>query len=101
MICCQNLFVSSVCAVYDDFPNVIGQYTGENVVDDDGSVGFKYTHNTNSDVTLELYSVSGSDRVSLIFLNLKIYIEHFANLFIDYSGKFMKILISGYSKVLL
>ena len=64
VICCQNLFVSSVCSVYDDYPNIIGQYTGENVVDTDGSVGFKYTHNTNTDVTLELYSVNGNDRVS-------------------------------------
>ena len=71
VICCQNLFVSSVCSVYDDYPNVIGQYTGENVVDTDGSVGFKYTHNTNTDVTLELYSVSGSDRVSWIFTHKK------------------------------
>ena len=68
MKCCQDLYVTSGCAVYDDYPNIIGPYIGENVVGDDGTVGLKYTHSFNSDVTLELHIVSGIERVSFCWL---------------------------------
>ena len=63
MRCCQDLYVSSGCAVYENYPNIIGQYIGQNVVDDDGTDGFKYIHNSQNDVTLQLRMVSGIKRV--------------------------------------
>ena len=49
--------------MYENYPNIIGQYIGQNVVDDDGIEGFKYTHNSQNDVTLQLRMVSGIKRV--------------------------------------
>ena len=54
--------------MYDDYFDVIGDYTGENVENDDGSITFKYTQNANSDITLELYNNAGTDEVKNIFL---------------------------------
>ena len=64
MRCCRDLYVTSGCAVYDDYPNIIGQYIGENVIGEDGNVGFKYIHSSDNNVTLELKMVSGLKRVS-------------------------------------
>ena len=58
------MYVTSGCAVYDDYPNIIGQYIGENVIGEDGNVGFKYIHSSDNNVTLELKMVSGLKRVS-------------------------------------
>ena len=100
MRCCQDLYVSSGCSVYENYPNIIGQYIGQNVVDDDGTEGFKYTHNSQNDVTLQLRMVSGISRVCfsrnfdvdfsyLMFLHGIFYL----------SGKYMRVQSSGCNKV--
>lgn len=71
VLCCASLYVSSICGVYDDYYDVIGDYTGVNVENDDGSITFKYTQNANSDITLELYNNAGTDEVKKLFSVMK------------------------------
>ena len=60
------MYVNSVCAVYDDYIDIIGDYTGENVVEADGTVNFLYTHTDNSDITIQLINVAGNNEVNNI-----------------------------------
>jgi len=56
------MYVSSICAVYDSYFDVLGNYTGTSVEEDDGSISFVYTHTANSDITIEVVNVAGADK---------------------------------------
>ena len=60
------MHVSSICAVYDTYFNVLGNYTGSSVEEDDGSISFVYTNTANSDITIEVVNDAGDDQVILI-----------------------------------
>ena len=49
--------------MYDTYLNIIGDYIGVNVVEDDGSISFVYTHVINSDVTLKVVYHEGDYQV--------------------------------------
>ena len=60
------MHVSSICAVYDTYFDVLGNYTGTIVEEDDGSISFIYTNTANSDITIEVVNDAGKDKVMLI-----------------------------------
>lgn len=49
--------------MYDTYLNIIGDYIGVNVVEDDGSISFVYTHVINSYVTLKVVYHEGDYQV--------------------------------------
>ena len=49
--------------MYDSYLTIIGDYIGMNVVEDDDSISFVYTHATNSYVTLEVVYHEGDYQV--------------------------------------
>ena len=57
------MHVSSICAVYDTYFNVLGNYTGTNVEEVDGSISFVYTNTANSDITIEVVNDAGDNQV--------------------------------------
>ena len=57
------MYVSSICAVYDTYFVILGNYTGTNVEEDDGSISFVYTNTANSDITIEVVKHAGEDQV--------------------------------------
>ena len=49
--------------MYDTYLNIIGDYIGVEVVEDDGSISFVYTHVINSYVTLKVVYHEGDYQV--------------------------------------
>ena len=55
--------------MYDTYLNIIGDYIGVNVVEDDGSISFVYTHVINSYVTLKVVYHEGDYQVSRLLIS--------------------------------
>ena len=55
--------------MYDSYLTVIGDYIGTNVVEDDDSISFVYTHATNSNVTLKVVYHEGDYQVSRLLIS--------------------------------
>ena len=55
--------MNSVCQVYDDYINIIGNYSSEEIADSDGTINVVYTHSKNPNVQIKLKSVNGEDEV--------------------------------------
>ena len=57
--------------MYDDFIDIIGNYSGQEIVDSDGTRTVVYTHSTNPNVQIKLESVNGKDEVREKISNLQ------------------------------
>ena len=85
--------------MYDSYLTVIGDYIGTNVVEDDDSISFVYTHATNSNVTLKVVYHEGDYQVCWIqfwFYILKLNI--LLDLLPNYSGEFLKMILPELNK---
>ena len=67
--------MASVCQVYDDYINIIGNYTSQETIESDGTRTVVYTHSTNTNVQIELKSVNGKDEVRSIIFQDSMYIQ--------------------------
>ena len=54
--------------MYDSYLTIIGDYIGMNVIEDDDSISFVYTHATNSYVTLEVVYHEGDYQVRILYV---------------------------------